>query len=77
MSPFYENLLKTVENKVPLLFYFRDFSPIFGHLKIGSSQNHGLKFQKSLEPSRDLILVSNPMFLGMGNHLGPSPEASD
>ena len=27
--------------------------------------------------ARDLVLVSNPMFLGMGNHLGPSPEASD
>ena len=26
--------------------------------------------------SRDLILVSNPWFLVMGNHLGPLPEAS-
>ena len=29
------------------------------------------------EHARDLILVSNPMFLGMGNHLGPYSGASD
>ena len=29
------------------------------------------------EHARDLILVSNPRFLGMGNHLGLFPEASD
>ena len=29
------------------------------------------------EHARDLILVSTPRFLGMGNHLGPFPEASD
>ena len=27
--------------------------------------------------SRHLILVSNPRFLGMGNHLGPFSGASD
>ena len=26
--------------------------------------------------SRELILVSKPMFWAMGNHLGPFPEAS-
>ena len=29
------------------------------------------------EHARDLILVSNPRFLGMGNHLGPFSGASD
>ena len=29
------------------------------------------------EHARDLILVSNPMFLGMANHLGPFAGASD
>ena len=29
------------------------------------------------EQARDLILASNPRFLGMENHLGPFPEASD
>ena len=29
------------------------------------------------EQARDLILASNPWFLGMENHLGPFPEASD
>ena len=29
------------------------------------------------EHARDLILVSNPRFLSMANHLGPFPEASD
>ena len=46
-------------------------------MKIGSQQNHGLKFQNSSEPSRDLILVSTPMFLGMGNHLGQFTEHRD
>ena len=27
--------------------------------------------------ARDLVLVSNPMFLGMGNNLGPFSAASD
>ena len=27
--------------------------------------------------ARHLILLSNPRFLGMGNHLGPFSEASD
>ena len=27
--------------------------------------------------ARDLIFFLNPRFLGMGNHLGPLPEASD
>ena len=29
------------------------------------------------EHARDLILVSNPMFLGMGNQFGPLPRSSD
>ena len=29
------------------------------------------------EHARDLILVSNPRFLGMANHLGPFSGASD
>ena len=29
------------------------------------------------EQARDLNLASNPRFLGMENHLGPFPEASD
>ena len=29
------------------------------------------------EQARDMILASNPRFLGMENHLGPFPEASD
>ena len=29
------------------------------------------------EHARDLILLSNPMFWGMGNHLGPFSGASD
>ena len=29
------------------------------------------------ERARDLIFFLNPRFLGMGNHLGPLPEASD
>ena len=27
--------------------------------------------------ARDLVFFLNPRFLGMGNHLGPLPEASD
>ena len=29
------------------------------------------------EQARDLILMATPRFLGMANHLGPFPEASD
>ena len=31
----------------------------------------------TLEQARDLILMATPRFLGMANHLGPFPEASD
>ena len=27
--------------------------------------------------ARDMVLVSNPRYWGMGNHLGPFSEASD
>ena len=30
-----------------------------------------------MEQARDLILMATPRFLGMANHLGPFPEASD
>ena len=29
------------------------------------------------EHARYMVLVAKPMFWGMGNHLGPFPEASD
>ena len=31
----------------------------------------------ALESARDLILVSIPRFLGMGNHLGPFSDTPD
>ena len=38
--------------------------------------NSNLGTNPNLEHARDMVLVSKPMFCGMGNHFGPFWEAS-
>ena len=50
----------------PRFVHFHVFSPFYGRFKIGSRQKHGLKFENSSEPSRDLFGCQTPCFWPWG-----------
>ena len=79
-STFTLTTLKTDKIKCTPFFGFLPISWFFGGVKKYFGKIMPLRMAKSVTSSgqaRDMVLVTNTRFLGMGNHLEPFSEASD